>query len=369
MLSLISNWSCLSTRPILIILFLVHILLSGCASPSDSYTIQGNGFIKIPDQTIYLIDAFEHYVIDSTKIQNGDFLFEINKNQCNQKLVSIKFNSDGKNSLLGFPTSKGYSTSFFMEKDITKMVLHERKDGFKNSISAEIIDGYENKIQYQYPNLMIPSDAIADIYRNAFQQIVSKYHDSEYVAGCLYSLRYHFEIDDYEKIYRQFSLEVRDAFYGQKISSFIRSVQENDKLVLQDSLWQEQVNVDRKKSLNMLVFWATWCTPCIKEIPQVKHIYEKYKSENFSISSISIDTDSIAWLRFVRNRNDISWPQYILPSKENDVISYKFGITGVPLVVFTNDRGNIIQSYDDGYSAKNIEKFSDFIESYFKKSE
>jgi len=43
-------------------------------------------------------------------------------------------------------------------------------------------------------------------------------------------------------------------------------------------------------------FWATWCTPCIREIPNLKKLYEKYHSKGFEIYSISLDYDYNAWL-------------------------------------------------------------------------
>ncbi|SMD33797.1 AhpC/TSA family protein [Reichenbachiella faecimaris] len=43
---------------------------------------------------------------------------------------------------------------------------------------------------------------------------------------------------------------------------------------------------DKNKVIN---FWATWCRPCVKELPQFLELYEKYNEENLELSLISFD--------------------------------------------------------------------------------
>jgi len=43
-------------------------------------------------------------------------------------------------------------------------------------------------------------------------------------------------------------------------------------------------------------FWATWCSPCVREIPNLKKIYQKYHEKGFEIYSISLDYSNEAWL-------------------------------------------------------------------------
>jgi thiol-disulfide isomerase/thioredoxin len=43
------------------------------------------------------------------------------------------------------------------------------------------------------------------------------------------------------------------------------------------------------KEATLLVFWATWCGPCMMEIPSLVELHEKYKNRNFRIVSINLD--------------------------------------------------------------------------------
>jgi thiol-disulfide isomerase/thioredoxin len=59
----------------------------------------------------------------------------------------------------------------------------------------------------------------------------------------------------------------------------------------------------------LLDFWATWCGPCMEELPQIKQISKDFAGQPLIILGISWDEDEQKWKKFVA-KNQMTWPQY-----------------------------------------------------------
>jgi len=58
----------------------------------------------------------------------------------------------------------------------------------------------------------------------------------------------------------------------------------------------------------LLDFWASWCGPCLNEIPKVKQLYNKYKADGLVLISISSDDNKAAWLKAIDKNGMNEWP-------------------------------------------------------------
>ena len=94
-----------------------------------------------------------------------------------------------------------------------------------------------------------------------------------------------------------------------------------------------------KGKVVLLDFWATWCAPCMKELPNVKAAYEKLHPKGFEIVGISFDQDQDK-LESVVEREKMAWPQHFDPSGQNK-FGQQFGITGIPTMWLVDKRGNL----------------------------
>jgi thiol-disulfide isomerase/thioredoxin len=107
------------------------------------------------------------------------------------------------------------------------------------------------------------------------------------------------------------------------------------------SLAGKEVDLAKMKGKVVLVdFWATWCQPCIVEMPNVKAAYDKLHPKGFEIVGISFDQEKSALQRYLA-KEKIAWPQYFDGKGWNNELGREFGITSIPTMWLVDKKGNL----------------------------
>ncbi len=92
----------------------------------------------------------------------------------------------------------------------------------------------------------------------------------------------------------------------------------------------------------LLDFWATWCPPCVEEIPELARVYEKFKGRNFEIVSLSFDKTAQHVQRFRAKHHPMPWLHAIVERGFGDYISEAFGVQNIPRQILLDPEGRII---------------------------
>jgi len=100
-----------------------------------------------------------------------------------------------------------------------------------------------------------------------------------------------------------------------------------------------EVDLDRMRGKVVLIdCWATWCPPCIREMPHVKAAYDRLHSQGFEVVGISSDDDQEALEKYVK-QNRMPWPQYFDGKGELNGFALKFNVGGIPTMWLVDRKG------------------------------
>lgn len=108
-------------------------------------------------------------------------------------------------------------------------------------------------------------------------------------------------------------------------------------------------------------FWATWCSPCLKTIPQKNTIIGEYGNRPIEFINISFDKEKDKWEKSVKNLSILGL-NLICNGNWADILKTKYYIQGIPRYILINKDGEIIDS--DAPSPKNKSELKSLIDKY-----
>lgn len=108
----------------------------------------------------------------------------------------------------------------------------------------------------------------------------------------------------------------------------------------------------------LLDFWATWCVPCMQEVPVLVAAYKKYHDRGFEIVGISMDEDKSA-LEKVTGAKGMTWPQYFDGKGQENAVARRYGIDGIPVMWLLGPDGKVANFSPREDLENSIEKLLD----------
>ena len=121
---------------------------------------------------------------------------------------------------------------------------------------------------------------------------------------------------------------------GQKFTDFTLPSPEGNPVKLSDII--------AKNKYTLIDFWASWCGPCRREMPNVVAAYKEYNKKGFGIVGVSLDSDAEAWKKAIKEMG-MTWDHM------SDVKGWQcegaalYGVNSIPATVLVAQDGTIVE--------------------------
>lgn len=330
--------------------------LASCSQPIPSYTVMGN----IPDstfngKTVYIFDRDKGQNIDSAVIENGAFTFTgqidtavLCLTQVGRKYYTtfmlengtIQLNMETPNSASGTPLNETFSSYIQEEKRISELFQNKMK---------EIREQEQDKSKVQELTKTYYDNEYKPAYMAMLKDFIDKNQDNYIGAFALQNLSNFMNPEEMESIIAQSSAfiqsrniirklsqritNLKKTAVGQPFTDFTVETEDGKKVSLSDYVG--------KGNYVLVDFWASWCGPCRREIPNLVETYAKYKGKNFEIVGVSLDQDGAAWKEAI-NKLNMTWPQMSDLKFWQSEGAQLYAVNSIPHTVLIDGDGTII---------------------------
>ena len=205
----------------------------------------------------------------------------------------------------------------------------------------ELTDYYANK-QIDGKNYSHPKITLIKM-----KTVLKTFNNQEIINYALYSvLKTHIKYYGYhnsEKLFKLFEDNCTNQNYRKKLLNPYYeytglSQAEAPKVVFSDISGNMFSLNDFKGSYIYIDVWATWCLPCVKEIPYLENLKNRYKHKNIEFISISVDKKRDDWIKFIEQKK-LTENQFF--AEKADEFLELFKIKGVPQFIIIDTKGYI----------------------------
>lgn len=128
--------------------------------------------------------------------------------------------------------------------------------------------------------------------------------------------------------------KLKKSAVGQKFTDFTLNDPEGKSFHISDYAGKGKIVV--------LDFWASWCGPCMADMPEMVRLYQKFQSQGVEFVGISLDTDGEAWKKALKAKN-MTWPQGSeLKDWQQNVGAQTYNVEAIPHTVILSPSGEIL---------------------------
>jgi len=294
--------------------------------------------VEIP---IYLEPVVMKLVID----KNNPYAYKLSGTSVEKESIELR-------NILSVDMNTRYQIANSVQEIFNEISLYDNYPKLADSLMQKV---------YQYKaELMISAERIVSLQLD----FINKHNSSQIVPHLLYLLARDNElvsIDTVAAIYNGLPEHTKATLLGRLAADYIKLVNRRDISIgdMAPDFSRESIQGDIislsdfiGRSYILLDFWASWCAPCIKGIPDIKNIHDKY-NKNLKIIAISSDSNREDWLNAINKYQLGMWTQILSVEALNNSyfrqetdLAVIYGANAIPLYILIDEQGKIIAKWN-----------------------
>ena len=179
------------------------------------------------------------------------------------------------------------------------------------------------------------------------EELVKRYYDQAIAPFMIFwEMKANVSLDKLKELRGVVDPSLNEHPYTKQLDEFIRLAEFKVGSDMPDFKLPDKDGKDFKLSslrgkYVLVDFWASWCGPCMREMPNVVKLYKECKGKNFEIVGVSLDKEKDAWLNAVKS-NKMQWIQ-VSDLKGWATLPVKLcNVSAVPFTVLVDPEGKVV---------------------------